>query len=77
MRGRGASWILEPPESVKNDPTCIFVTASELEEEIHGANGVVVRFLPPTPNRLDALREILAPLESDIGAPPYAERGLS
>ena len=78
MRGRGAAWVLEPPESVKDDPTCIFVTASELEEEIHGANGVVVRFFAANTECVyDALREILAPLESDIGAPPYAERGLS
>jgi hypothetical protein len=78
MRGRGASWVLEPSELVKDDPTCMFVTASELEEEIHGANGVVVRFFAANTECVyDALREILAPLESHIGAPPYAERGLS
>jgi len=78
MRGHGASWVLEPPELVKDDPTCMFVTASELEEEIHGANGVVVRFFAANTECVyDALREILAPLESHIGAPPYAERGLS
>ena len=34
-------------------------------------------FAANTDASYDTLREILAPLESDIGAPPYAERGLS
>ena len=59
----------------------MFVSASEVpapDGEDERLDALVVRVAAPSADGCYALlREMLAPLEAELGAPPYAERGLS
>lgn len=75
MLVEGASWIHQP-SSLKRDDARFFVSASEITAAESPATGAVLRFFAEDSETVyAALREILAPLEADLGAPPYAERG--
>ena len=72
MAERGAAWVRDP--DAKDG---FFVSGSEIPARAneHG-RGIVLRFFATDAERVnDALREILAPLSEQLGAPPYDERG--
>lgn len=72
MAERGAAWVRDP--EAKDG---FFVSGSEIPARAneHG-RGIVLRFFATDAERVnDALREILAPLSEQLGAPPYDERG--
>ena len=68
-----------PPK--RKAPPWMFVSASEVpapDGEDERLDALVVRVAAPSADGCYALlREMLAPLEAELGAPPYAERGLS
>jgi len=75
MREGGASWVRASPDALtQTDPrSTLFVTASDLPLP---HPGVVLRFFAAdSESVLDVLRTLLAPLTSQLGAPPYDERG--
>jgi len=72
MAERGAAWVRDP--AAKDG---FFVSGSEIPARAneHG-RGIVLRFFATDSEIVnDALREILAPLSEQLGAPPYNERG--
>ena len=78
--GEGAEKATAPPPKRKAPPW-MFVSASEVpapDGEDERLDALVVRVAAPSADGCYALlREMLAPLEAELGAPPYAERGLS
>ena len=78
--GGAAEKALGAPPTKKKAPW-IFVSASEVpapDGEDERLDALVVRVAAPSADGCYALlREMLAPLEAELGAPPYAERGLS
>ena len=75
MAQGGASWVRASPDALtQTDPrSTLFVTASDLPLPYPG---VVLRFFAAdSESVLDVLRKLLAPLASQLGAPPYDERG--
>jgi hypothetical protein len=78
--GRGAAVKATAPPPRKK-ASWIFVSASEVpapDGEDERLDALVVRVAAPNTDGCYALlREMLAPLEAELGAPPYAERGLS
>jgi urease accessory protein len=75
MAHGGASWVRASPGSVtQTDPQSkFFVSASDLPLP---HSGIVLRFFAADSESVqDVLRSLLAPLASQLGAPPYDERG--
>jgi urease accessory protein UreH len=75
MAHGGASWVRASPDSLaQTDPQSqLFVSASDLPLP---HSGIVLRFFAADSESVqDVLRSLLAPLASQLGAPPYDERG--